>query len=149
MSTPVFAMSTRPELNIGATSDERGARAIVARFRDDTSGILRTRGSPRRYELTTSQGFGARDLPDKTLLAFELHVANGPYPMLVVDSVHGHPLVLASGQPPEPGALHALSIYSVAFDAKRSWLKLLDVRAATELRTAWANDAIFALSEGI
>lgn len=115
---------------MGASRVNDSARAMmaaVAKYRDDTSGLLETGGTSTAYTVSTSQGFAA--LANGLTLRIRPHTTSGSAPTLNVDSLGAKPLRAATGTALGAGHMIAGSPYDLTyFSSADEWL-LADVPA--------------------
>jgi hypothetical protein len=96
----------------------RAMMAILANWRNDTSGKLVTGGSSTVLTLTTSQAFSSTTAADGATVSFTMHTTSGLNPTLSVDSVGSAQIVVdgvAGGTAPPVGSMVSGAVYSAVY----------------------------------
>lgn len=94
----------------------RGNMAALAKYRDDTAGIITTGGTSTAYTVTSYQGFDTLAHLANAAIAFVPHATNGATVQLNVDGLGLKPLRAQSGVELPAGALIAGTPYVVTYN---------------------------------
>ncbi|MDI1265889.1 MAG: phage tail protein [bacterium] len=103
----------------------RALMASVAKYRDDTAGLLITTGSPTAFSLTSNQGFASKSAMNGAELAVTIHATNGAFPTLNIDGLGADPIIIdtVSGTTAVPNAtLLTGGVYTlVYYNSGNTW----------------------------
>jgi hypothetical protein len=102
----------------------RAMMAAIAKWRDDTSGLLETGGSASAYTITTNQVYSS--LIDGMKVAFRAHATNTAAPTLNVDGQGAKPLRMYTGAALLAGKILIGSAYIAVYRSNTDeWLLLM------------------------
>lgn len=93
----------------------RAMMASLAKYRDDTAGIVTTGGSSTAYTVTSNQTLTT--LTNGFQIAFQAHTANGASATLQVDATAAKALRIASGTALPASAFGAGGVYRAVYDS--------------------------------
>ncbi|MGJ4928158.1 phage tail protein [Bradyrhizobium sp. HKCCYLS2038] len=96
----------------------RGVMAAIAKYRDDTSGLIVTAGSSTGYTVSSFQQFDTLAHLGGQVVVFTPHVTNGPGPVtLNVDALGAKPLRTAPGADLQGGIIVQGTPYAAIYNA--------------------------------
>lgn len=121
-STVNFAEGQAPS---SVNDSARALMASVAKYRDDTAGILLTTGTSTAYVLASNQVFLSKSAMNGAEIAVTIHTTNGASPTLNVDGLGADPIIIdtVSTTTPVPSAtLLTGGVYTmVYYNSGNTW----------------------------
>ncbi|MCK1400109.1 tail fiber protein [Bradyrhizobium sp. 4] len=107
----------------------RASMASVAKYRDDTAGLLITGGTSTAYTLTSNTGFFSKSTMNGAEIAVTIHTTNGASPTLNVDGLGADPIIIdtVSSTTPVPSAtLLTGGVYTLVYYSSGNTWRLKD-----------------------